>query len=588
MRFTALVVTFNSAHELPGLIESVERHLAGRCELLFVDNASDDGTVRVIRELSPESRVIELDHNVGFGPANNIAVRQASTEVVALLNPDTVALDGSLADLAELASHERALFAPRLLNEDRTPQISAGPPLASWESMLIAVWPGSLMPRWLHKRCEPWRYEERLPAGYVTGACLVAQRDLLIEFGPFDERLIMYGEDGDLSLRAWQQGVPSISAADVARIVHLGGRSAAHAFSDLGTQRRIQARWWVAHERLGPWRGAFDLATQFLRYGTRWLVGRLLRRETAFESTWLRAAPRAVRSGRPGLPSPLATRRAPRLAGRSQLRSRAVSEPKTVPDRSTTIAVPPSRRLAQMNRPRWLRNAWFATRQLTGARAGTLPLLRFAPAPYMRVMVQKDMDACIDGMPRSANTFGGWAFLEQNPDASLAHHQCLPGQVLRAVRLGVPCAVLIREPLANLTSLVIAAENDLSHKLAFRAWIDYYRRVATVRDRVALCTFEEVLDDPAVIARRINAAYGTEFNCQPMDEAQKRDIVERLEQHHAEMRIRPGHGTVPNNHKENLKPGVRKALSQHRLLPAADALYAELTADAARPLARTA
>lgn len=234
-----------------------------------------------------------------------------------------------------------------------------------------------------------------------------------------------------------------------------------------------------------------------------------------------------------------------------------------------------------MKRPRSLRNAWFATRYVLGSHAGTYPLLRFAPAPYARVMVQKGMDACIDALPRSANTFAGWAFLEQNPDIRLAHHVHLPMQVLRAVRLGVPCAVLIREPLATLTSLVIAGENDLSHELGFRVYIDYYRRAAAVRERIAICTFEEVLDDPSVVARRLNESYGTAFKAELMGTEKKQEIVERLERNEQEMRSRPAHGTVPNTHKENLKPAVRKQLAEHPLLPRARAAYAALAQELA-------
>lgn len=296
MPFTAVVVTWNSGTEVPDLVESVDRHLGGECELLFVDNASEDDTVDMIRQHSPQSELITLERNAGFGPANNIGVRAATTDVVALLNPDTVMVDDSLRDLAELASSERALFNPRLLNEDGSVQVSARPALASWESALISVWPGALMPKWLRARCEPWRYDERLPAGWVSGACLVARRDVLLEFGPFDGRLLLYGEDGDLSLRAWQAGVPSISAADVARIVHLGGRSASQVFTDNGMQRKIAARWWIINERLGRSRAALDFAFEFLRFGSRWLIRRLLRRDARNEATWLRAAARSIRS----------------------------------------------------------------------------------------------------------------------------------------------------------------------------------------------------------------------------------------------------------------------------------------------------
>lgn len=232
-----------------------------------------------------------------------------------------------------------------------------------------------------------------------------------------------------------------------------------------------------------------------------------------------------------------------------------------------------------MKRPRWLRNGWFATRYLLGSHAVTFPLLHLAPAPYARVMVRRGMDVCIDGLPRSSNTFAGWAFLDQNPNVDLAHHVHLPMQFRRAVRLGIPTAVLIREPLGNLTSLVIAGESDLSHELAYRVYLHYYRQAAAVRDRVALCTFDEVLDDPSVVARRLNESFGTNFRADPMSDEEKQRIIESLERNEEEMGSRPAHATIPTGYKEKLKPAVRSELSRHRLLPEAEALYAELTKD---------
>jgi hypothetical protein len=189
------------------------------------------------------------------------------------------------------------------------------------------------------------------------------------------------------------------------------------------------------------------------------------------------------------------------------------------------------------------------------------------------------MDVCIDGLPRSSNTFAGWAFLDQNPDVDLAHHVHLPWQFRRAVRLGIPTAVLIREPLGNLTSLVIAGENDLSHELAYRVYLHYYRQAAAVRDRIALCTFDEVLDDPSVVARRLNETFGTSFRAEPMSTEDKRRILELLERNEKEMGSRPAHATIPTDYKEELKPAVSSELARHRLLPVAEALYADLTND---------
>ena len=247
---------------------------------------------------------------------------------------------------------------------------------------------------------------------------------------------------------------------------------------------------------------------------------------------------------------------------------------------------PFSRRFAQMQRPRWLRNAWFGTRYLLGSHRFTVPLLHLAPAPYSRVMVRPGMEVCIDGLPRSSNTFAGWAFLDQNPDADLAHHVHLPMQFRRAVDLGIPTAVLTREPLGNLTSLVITGENDLSHDIAFRVYLHYHRWARNLRDRLVICTFDEVVEDPSIVARRLNSRFGTSFRADPMDDAGKQRIIDSLEENEQQMGSRPAHATIPTEWKESRKPAVRAELERHELLPAARALYEDLASGAeatARP-----
>lgn len=305
MTFTAVVVTHNSEGEVPKLIASVDRHLADILRIVFVDNASEDRTLETIRRLSPQSQLLAFETNVGFGPATNAGVRAADTDVVALLNPDTVVADSSLARLAELAQSERALFGPRLLNVDGSPQISAFPAPASWELGLIACWPGALLPRPLRERCEPWRLDSRLAAGWLSAACLVACRDLLLELGPFDERLPLFGEDIDLCVRARAAGVACVFAPDVARIVHLGSRSSARAFADSGMTRKIEARRWVVRNRLGARRARYDLATEFVLHADRWLVKRALGRKAATEALWLRSAVHVLRHPRSGDPESL-------------------------------------------------------------------------------------------------------------------------------------------------------------------------------------------------------------------------------------------------------------------------------------------
>lgn len=249
--------------------------------------------------------------------------------------------------------------------------------------------------------------------------------------------------------------------------------------------------------------------------------------------------------------------------------------PSSLPETPPRLSL--SRRIAGLKRPRLVRNAWFATRYFLGSHRLTYPLLKWAPAPYARVMVSAESEACIDGLPRSANTFGGLVFLEQNPGVALAHHMHLPAQFLGAVRLGVPTCVLIRRPVDNLASMAITADNDISHDLLFRTYLHYLGKIETVRDKVVLCTFDEVVAEPGIIARRLNEFFGTSFNAEPMTEERSRGLVDALG---SDERIRPGHVPVPTAYKEDLKPLVKRDLSEHRLLPKAEALYERLAATA--------
>ena len=231
-----------------------------------------------------------------------------------------------------------------------------------------------------------------------------------------------------------------------------------------------------------------------------------------------------------------------------------------------------------MRRPRTIRNGWYASRYVLGCHRLTFPLLRFAPAPYVRKTVDADTDACVDGFPRSANTLAVHAFLRLNPGTRLAHHVHLPQQILRAVEMKVPCAVLVRNPLDALTSLSIFAEQELSERLAVWTYVHFHRTMLELRDRVALCAFEEVIADPAVVPRRLNERYGTSFHADPMEPEATRHLIAEIERTHRFERNKPGSFTVPITEKERRKPRVREHIARQPAMAEAETVYRELAA----------
>lgn len=98
-----LVVTHKSCEFLNPFLASIRRNTAyPNYELIVVDNASDDGSLELIRNYAaeiPRLRLFALEENRGFAAANNFAAKRADGKFLVFMNPDTVATSGWLGRL---------------------------------------------------------------------------------------------------------------------------------------------------------------------------------------------------------------------------------------------------------------------------------------------------------------------------------------------------------------------------------------------------------------------------------------------------------------------------------------------------------
>ena len=120
---SVVIVNYNVREFLEQALGSVDRASAGlNVETFVVDNNSVDGSVAAVREHFPHVRVIANEANVGFGRANNQAIREARGRYVLVLNPDTLLQEDTLRTLvAFMDAHPDAGAAGcRILNPDGT------------------------------------------------------------------------------------------------------------------------------------------------------------------------------------------------------------------------------------------------------------------------------------------------------------------------------------------------------------------------------------------------------------------------------------------------------------------------------------
>lgn len=167
-------------------------------EVVMVDNGSADGSVDFVRASFPEVVVEPLDRNHGFAVANNVGMRLARGEYVALLNNDTVVDPRWAAELA------------RGLDEHADVGFCASKMLQYGQKDVIDTAGDELGVARAYKRGtgQPDGPEFAEPR-YVFGACAGAamyRRRMLDDIGLFDESFVTNFEDVDLSFRAQLAG----------------------------------------------------------------------------------------------------------------------------------------------------------------------------------------------------------------------------------------------------------------------------------------------------------------------------------------------------------------------------------------------
>ena len=224
-----IVVTFNSAGEIDGCLQSLVGHTEPfPATITVVDNASHDGTADYVRQRWPSVQVIEAGGNLGFAKANNLGIRATNSDYVLLMNPDTVATPGAVQALVRgLATRpDAAIAGARLVSDGGRPELSWGAALTPWtETRQMIV--SRLYRRKIRSVVRKMEHLSRQAreVDWVSGACMLIRRADLDAVGGLDERYFMYNEDVDLCVELKQRG-RRVWYVPGAEVLHYRGKSA--------------------------------------------------------------------------------------------------------------------------------------------------------------------------------------------------------------------------------------------------------------------------------------------------------------------------------------------------------------------------
>jgi len=208
-------------------------------EIIFVDNASTDGSVKFIEELPIPVKIIKNTENRTFSVANNQAADAARGEFLLLLNNDVEPTYGWLNQMMQsaLRNDDVGVVGAKLVY----PYQEKHPHPFRIQHMGIAFREedGFIKPYNLGEGLEPFDPEskgEKVRAG-VTAACMLVRKELYQEVGGLDEGYTYGYEDVDFCLKIYQKGYKSIYCPEALLFHHEFGTQEGQSHREIKNRR---------------------------------------------------------------------------------------------------------------------------------------------------------------------------------------------------------------------------------------------------------------------------------------------------------------------------------------------------------------
>jgi GT2 family glycosyltransferase len=224
---SVVIVTYNSASVLPGLLDSLPAGLEGvkQFETIVVDNDSADNSADTALAHAIRPRVIRIGRNAGYAAAINAAAATVRPDAdLLILNPDVRLLPGAARLLVDrLGDSSVGVAVPRILAEDGTTRWSL-----RREPSLMTAWTEAILGGTFAARSgigemigDPAIYEQGGLIEWATGAALAVAARTRRVVGDWDESFFLYSEEVDYLRRVRESGA-FVAYVPQAQVVHIG------------------------------------------------------------------------------------------------------------------------------------------------------------------------------------------------------------------------------------------------------------------------------------------------------------------------------------------------------------------------------
>lgn len=232
MDVSIIIVNYKTGNFLIDCIKSIIDKTDGiRYEIIVVDNNSEPdieekviGTIQKSKSIN--LKFIELNHNIGFGKANNKALEIAVGRNIFFLNPDTLLKNNALKILSEFLDKtpDAGACGGNIYSSNLEPSFSYKMffPGILWETDEFLH---GIPQKILYGKKRNFNPSDKIKEiSFISGAAIMVRKNVIQSIGGFDPDFFMFFEDTDLCFRINKTGWKLFNLP-AAQIIHLSGGS---------------------------------------------------------------------------------------------------------------------------------------------------------------------------------------------------------------------------------------------------------------------------------------------------------------------------------------------------------------------------
>ena len=200
-----VLVNWNGKSINDDCIDSLNAQSFKDFEIIFVDNASTDGSYEHVKKKYPGVKTFETGANLGFAGGNNYGIKKANGEYIFLLNNDTVCDKDLLKNLVSERNNADILGCKIYYYEPKDVIWS----VASRVNKITAK--ASLVGRGEKDRGQ---YDKKRYVEQVVGCAILINKKIFEEIGYLNEDYFMYYEETEWQTRARKAGFKTMYVPD--------------------------------------------------------------------------------------------------------------------------------------------------------------------------------------------------------------------------------------------------------------------------------------------------------------------------------------------------------------------------------------